>query len=84
MQEKLDATTKELRRQERDLDAAEREKRKSNQDAGGKDAKLNRALEELERMRMQLREAKMNEQGKSEGARRDMEKLVDDNRKLER
>lgn len=28
VQEKLDATTKELRRQERDLDAAEREKRK--------------------------------------------------------
>lgn len=26
----------------------------------------------------------MNEQGKSEGTRRDMEKLVDDNRKLER
>ena len=35
-------------------------------------------------MRMQLREARMNEQGKSEGTRRDMEKLVDDNRKLER
>lgn len=45
---------------------------------------MNRALEELERMRMQLREAKMSEQGKSEGSRRDMEKLVDDNRKLER
>ena len=45
---------------------------------------MNRALEELERMRMQLREARMNEQGKSEGTRRDMEKLVDDNRKLER
>ena len=26
----------------------------------------------------------MNEQGKSEGARRDMEKLVEDNRRLER
>ena len=45
---------------------------------------MNRALEELEKMRMQLREARMNEQGKSEGTRRDMEKLVDDNRKLER
>lgn len=53
-------------------------------DGGTKDAKLNRALEECERLRIQLREAKMNDQGKSEGARRDMEKLVEDNRKLER
>ena len=33
---------------------------------------------------MQLREAKMTEHGKTEGTRRDMEKLVEDNRKLER
>lgn len=46
--------------------------------------KLNKALEELDRVKIQLREAKMNEQGKSEGARRDMEKLVEDNRKLEK
>jgi len=51
---------------------------------GSKDAKLNRALEELERARLQLREAKMNEQGKSETIRRDMEKLVEDNRRLEK
>ncbi len=33
---------------------------------------------------MQLREARAVEQGKSEGQRKDMEKLVEDNRKLER
>ena len=49
-----------------------------------KDAKLNRALEELEKLKMQLREAKSTEQGRNEGQRRDMEKLVEDNRKLER
>ena len=49
-----------------------------------KDAKLNRALEELEKMKMQLREARAIEQGKNEGQRRDMERLVEDNRKLEK
>ena len=84
LQEKMDAVNLDLRQQNRDLDQAEREKRKQAMDGGSKDAKLNRALEELDRVRMQLREAKMSDQGKSEGARRDMEKLVEDNRKLER
>lgn len=35
-------------------------------------------------MKMRLTEAKVTEQGKNEGQRRDMERLVDDNRKLER
>jgi hypothetical protein len=54
------------------------------QDVSSKDAKLNRALEELEKMKMQLREARAIEQGKNEGQRRDMERLVEDNRKLEK
>jgi len=49
-----------------------------------KDAKLNRALEELEKYKHQLRDARMTEQGKSDNVRRDMEKLVNDNRKLEK
>ena len=49
-----------------------------------KDAKLNRALEELEKMKLQLREARVMEQGRNEGQRRDMERLVEDNRKLEK
>ena len=35
-------------------------------------------------MKMRLTEAKVTEQGKNEGQRRDMERLVEDNRKLER
>jgi hypothetical protein len=54
------------------------------QDVGAKDAKLNRALEELERAKVQLREVKVGEQSKNEGIRRDMERLVDDNRRLEK
>jgi hypothetical protein len=38
----------------------------------------------VEKMKLQLREAKANEQGKSEGLKRDMEKLVEENRRLER
>lgn len=66
------------------MDQAERDKRRQYQDGGQKDAKLNRALEELERARNQLRETRVTEQGKSETVRRDMEKLVDDNRRLEK
>jgi hypothetical protein len=62
----------------------EREKRKQNQDVSSKDAKLNRAVEELEKVKMQLREARVVEQGRNEGQRRDMERLVEDNRKLEK
>ena len=35
-------------------------------------------------MKMQLREARAIEQGKNEGQRRDMDRLVEDNRKLEK
>ena len=35
-------------------------------------------------MKLQLREARAIEQGKNEGQRRDMERLVEDNRKLEK
>ena len=39
----------------------EREKRKQVQDVSSKDAKLNRALEELEKVKLQLREARVTE-----------------------
>ena len=73
-----------LKEQNREIDAVEREKRRQVQDVSSKDAKLNRALEELEKIKMQLREARAIEQGKNEGQRRDMERLVEDNRKLEK
>ena len=45
---------------------------------------MNRAQEEIEKLKLALRESKMNESGKNEGARRDQDRLVDENRKLER
>ena len=55
----------------REVDAAEREKRRQQQDQGNKDAKLNRALEEIEKLKLALRESKINESGRSENVRRD-------------
>ena len=54
------------------------------QDTANKDAKLNRALEELEKLRLQLRSEKAQESGKNNKMRFDMEKLVDTNRSLEK
>jgi hypothetical protein len=41
-----------LKEQNREIDNVEREKRKQVQDVSSKDAKLNRALEELEKMKL--------------------------------
>lgn len=49
-----------------------------------KDAKLNRAMEEIEKMKIQLKEAKANELNKNEGIKRDMDRVMEENRKLER
>ena len=54
------------------------------QDVSQKDAKLNRALEEIEKMKLQLKEAKANELNKNDGLKRDMDRVMDENRKLER
>lgn len=68
----------------KEIDAGEREKKKVVQDHSSKDAKLNRALEELEKYKIQLKEAKANEMNKNEGLRKDMDRVMEENRKLER
>ena len=68
----------------KEIDATERDKRRQMQDQGNKDAKLNRALEEIEKLKLALRESKINESGRNENVRRDQDRLVDENRKLER
>jgi len=73
-----------MKEQNREIDQVERDKRRQVQDASQKDAKLNRALEELDKMRLQLKDAKINEIGKNENSRRDLDRLVEDNRKLEK
>ncbi len=70
--------------QNKELDAGEREKKKVVNDQGSKDAKLNRAIEELEKYKVQLKEAKVNEASKNETLRKDMDRLLEENRKLER
>ena len=45
---------------------------------------MNRALEELEKYKLALKDAKMTESAKNEGIRRDLDKLTDENRRLEK
>ena len=54
------------------------------QDQGNKEAKLNRALEEVEKLKLQLREAKIEETSKNESIRRDLDRMAEENKKLER
>ena len=75
---------KALQETNKELEAGERDKKKTNQDVSTKDAKLNRAMEEIEKMKIQLKEAKANELNKNEGIKRDMDRVMEENRKLER
>lgn len=70
--------------QAKDLEANERDKRKAFQDQGARDVKLNRAIEELEKYKSQLKEAKVTELSKSDNLRKDMDRMIEENRKLER
>jgi len=45
---------------------------------------LNRALEELEKYKLQLKEAKATELGKNDGLKKDLDRVLEENRKLER
>ena len=73
-----------MQEQNKEIEAGERDKKKTFQDVSNKDAKLNRALEEIEKMKVQLRDARANEASKSEGIRKDMDRVMEENRKLER
>lgn len=46
--------------------------------------KLNRAIEELEKYKSQLKDAKVTELSKSDNLRKDMDRIIEENRKLER
>ena len=73
-----------LKEQIKEVDATERDKKKVANTQGGAEAKLNRALEEVEKLKLQLRDAKIQETGKNDGIRKDLDRLVEENRKLER
>ena len=66
------------------MDSGELEMKRNAQDQGNKEAKLNRALEEVEKLKLQLREAKIEETSKNESIRRDLDRMAEENKKLER
>ena len=70
--------------QEYENQAKDQNMQLARQDTASKDAKLNRALEELDKMRLQLKDARIAEVGKSDKMRQDMDKLVEANRNLEK
>ena len=81
---KISQLEKALSETNKELDAGERAKKQQVQTQGTAEAKLNRALEEVEKYKLALREAKINETGKNEGIRRDLDRLTEENKKLER
>eukprot|EP00347_Sterkiella_histriomuscorum_P016345 403353547 len=84
LQTKITSLEKSLQEQNKELDLIERDKKKTVQEGGSKDAKLNRAIEELEKYKIQWKEAKATEISKSDTLRKDMDRLLEENRKLER
>ena len=78
------ALERQLKDRARELDSGELEIKRNAQDQGNKEAKLNRALEEVEKLKLQLREAKIEETSKNESIRRDLDRMAEENKKLER
>ena len=68
----------------REVGTGEVEIKRSEKDQSNKEAKLNRALEEVEKLKLQLREAKIEEVSKNEQIRRDLDKMGEENKRLER
>lgn len=66
------------------LDRHERENKKANMDVGQKDVRLNRVIDELEKHKIMLRDAKENEVGKRKDVTDELDRVLDENRKLER
>jgi chromosome segregation ATPase len=73
-----------LQQSEAKLNKYERDSKKTTQDVGVKDVRLNRVIEELERYKLMLKDTKDKESGKSEEMREELDKVLEENRKLER
>lgn len=68
----------------KELEAGERDKKKTVQDVNSKETKINRALEEVEKYKQMLKESKATEITKTETIKKDLDRVLEDNRKLER
>lgn len=68
----------------KDLAAARRNQKKTEQDLNAREVRLNRLIEEVERYKTQLREVKSTEGETQDRSKKDFERLQQDNRRLER
>lgn len=66
------------------LDKVQRDSKRVSQDTNVKDVRLNRVIEELEKYKIKLKEAKEEETGKNQEMREELDRVHDENRKLER
>ena len=73
-----------LAESEKKIERFERESKKVSQDTNVKDVRLNRVVEELEKYKLKLKETKDSETGKTQEIREEMDKVLEENRKLER
>ena len=76
--------TRELRAAAKEIEALKRDGRQQQAASGSRDVRLNRALEDVERYKALLAEARSNGKAGSEHARRDHERVISENRKLTR
>lgn len=83
-EKKISTLEAQLQQAEAKLNKYERDNKKTTQDVGVKDVRLNRVIEELERYKLMLKETKDKESGKSEEMREELDKVLEENRKLER
>ena len=75
---------RELRAASKEIEALKRDGRQQQAASGSRDVRLNRALEDVERYKSMLTEARSNGKTGSEHARKDHERVVSENRKLTR
>lgn len=68
----------------KELDALSRTHKQSDNDGAAKEVRLNRALEEIERLKQQLKDARSQTRDASDSSRRSVEQLIAENKKLEK
>jgi uncharacterized protein YoxC len=81
---KIEGLEREMTKMKKENDTLVRDKKKQVQDGGTKDARLQRVIEELEKHKLQLKEERTGDQAKNEHMRKDMDRLMDENKKLEK
>ncbi len=79
--EGLEKTASQLRQE---LDKNSQTQAKSTQESHAKDVKLNRMIEELEKYKRQLKEVKSSDGQRTDDQKRDGERLLQENKRLER